>query len=97
LTNSAREGARWITIHPTDQAGALERISEEAERVGVSSSLLSDDGYNVIFSPNQSTYAAGDKVKVSVLYNFPLLFGAITGLPSIHFSASSTMVVLYDE
>jgi Flp pilus assembly protein TadG len=97
LTNAAREGVRWISIHPTDQAGAEARIAEEAERVGLEDGIILTDGYTVNFTPDQSNYAAGEKVKVSINYEYELLFGAITGLPAIDFTASSTMVVLYDE
>jgi Flp pilus assembly protein TadG len=97
LTNAAREGARWISIHPSDQAGAKARIASEAITVGLQDGLLVADGYGVSFSPNQNNYAAGDKVTVNVEYEYELLFGAITGLPAIPFTASSTMVVLYDE
>jgi Flp pilus assembly protein TadG len=97
LTNAAREGARWISIHPSDQAGAKARIAGEAATVGLQDGLLVENGYGVSFSPNQNNYAAGEKVTVNVEYEYELLFGAITGLPAIPFTASSTMVVLYDE
>jgi Flp pilus assembly protein TadG len=97
LTNAAREGVRWISIHPTDQVGARARIEEEAARIGLSEGIFLEDGYEVGFSPNQNDYNAGENVTVSVSYNYELLFGAITGLPAIPFTASSTMVVLYDE
>ena len=35
LTNAAREGARYISIHSTDQAGAKARITFEAASVGI--------------------------------------------------------------
>lgn len=97
LTNAAREGVRWISIYPSDQTGAKARIAEEAERVGLEDGIFVDGGYTVSFSPNQSDYDAGDKVTVNIDYEYEMLFGAITGLPAIPFTASSTMVVLYDE
>jgi hypothetical protein len=97
LTNAAREGVRWISIHPTDQDGARARVEEEALRVGLEDGIIIEDGYTVRFTPNQPEYAAGEKVTVNVDYNYEMLFGALTGLPQIPFSASSTMVVLYDE
>lgn len=66
-------------------------------RIGLTEGIFLEGGYEVSFSPNQSDYAAGENVRVSVTYNYELLFGAITGLPAIPFTASSTMVVLYDE
>lgn len=97
LTNAAREGVRWISIHPSDKVGAKARIYTEAQRVGVESSVLAEGGYVVSFSPDQSNYAAGDKVTIDVDYDYEMLFGTITGLPKLAFKASSTMVVLYDE
>jgi Flp pilus assembly protein TadG len=98
LTNADREGARWITIHPSDEAGARARVAEEAVRVGLTNGVLDQNWYGVSFSPPEGNkYKAGDKVTVTVEYEYKLLFGAITGLPAIHFAANSTMVVLYDE
>jgi Flp pilus assembly protein TadG len=98
LTNAAREGVRWISIHPKDQAGARDRVTDEAAQVGLTNEILSQNGYDVTFSsPDGSPYVAGEKVTVNVDYDYKLLFGLITGLPAIQFRASSTMVVLYDE
>jgi Flp pilus assembly protein TadG len=96
LTNAAREGARSITIYPSDQDLARDRIRAEASAVGLSDDLLAEHSYSVAFTPG-GPYAAGDKVTVSIDYTYELLFGAITGLPDVEFTASSTMVVLYDE
>lgn len=96
LTNAAREGARWISIYPNDQDGAEARVAQEADRVGLEDGLLADGNYEVRFEPDQSDYDAGDKVTVNVDYNYELLFGSLTGLPTVSFTASSTMVVLYD-
>lgn len=96
LTNAAREGARWISIYPNDQAGARARIAAEVESIGLSAGSPSDNGYAVSFSTD-SGYSIGSHVTVNVQYEYPLLFGAFTSLPNINFSASSTMVVLYDQ
>ena len=96
LTNASREGVRWITIHPTEKDLAIERVNAEAERVGLVDGIFAEGGYNISFTPSGS-YKAGDKVTVSIDYDYELLFGAVTGLPAIPFTASSTMVVLYDE
>lgn len=97
LTNAAREGVRWITIHPSDRIGAEFRIATESDRIGVKSGVLVEGGYDVRFTPNKLSYAAGEKVTVSVDYDYEMLFGTITNLPRIAFTASSTMVVLYDK
>ncbi len=97
LTNAAREGVRWVSIYPDDPAGALARTSLEAERVGLLyGAFEGDDNFTVEFAPNKSVYTAGDEVTVSISYEYELLFGAITGLPSVPFQARATMMVLYD-
>jgi hypothetical protein len=96
LTNASREGARSISIFPSDQAQARARILNEASTVGLSDDLLAENSYSVTFSPG-GPYEAGDHVTVNVRYDYELLFGAITGIPDIEITASSTMVVLYDE
>ncbi|HXF60975.1 MAG TPA: TadE/TadG family type IV pilus assembly protein [Caldilineaceae bacterium] len=97
LTNAAREGVRWISIHPDDPAGALARVNAETERIGLLyGDIGSDSDYTVNFSPLKDAYSAGEEVTVTIQYDYELLFGAITGLPSIPFSAHATMMVLYD-
>jgi Flp pilus assembly protein TadG len=91
LTNAAREGARWISINPTDPPGAQERIEQEAENNGG----ISAGSYTVTFSPNKSQYSAGEKVTVSINYEYEMLLGALTGLPDMPFEARATMTVLY--
>jgi Flp pilus assembly protein TadG len=97
LTNAAREGVRWVSIYPSDPAGALDRVKSEANRIGVSYGTIGTDGYSMTISPQKTHYSAGDKVTVHIEYDYELLFGALTGLPSVPFEASATMVVLYDE
>jgi Flp pilus assembly protein TadG len=95
LTNAAREGARSITIYPSNSSLATERIRAEAGTIGLADALESEDG-DISFSP-AGPYNAGDKVTVTVAYDYPVLFGAVPGIDVIEFSASSTMVVLYDN
>jgi Flp pilus assembly protein TadG len=91
LTNATREGARYISIHSTDEAGAKARISEEAGRIGLAEGALDQGGYQPTFT------FAGGTVTVAVAYHYKLLFGAIPGLVEIPFTATSTMVVLYTD
>jgi hypothetical protein len=48
-------------------------------------------------SPNKASYVAGERVTVTISYEYALLFGAVTGLPDVDFHPSATMVVLYSE
>ncbi len=91
LNNAAREGAGWLARHPTDSAGARALVAEEAARVGLSASQLT-----ITITPVQSSYQTGDDVTVQVACTYPLLFGALTQIPTISFNAQVTMRVLYD-
>ena len=95
LTNASREGVRWITLHPSDPDGAKARVAEEADRVGLEDGLFVDGGYTISFSPDQSSYSAGDKVTVNVDFEYELIFGAVTGRPEIPFTPSYTRGLLF--
>lgn len=97
LTNAAREGVRWVTIHPTDVNGALARVAVEADRAGLQNTGSPAGGIQVTFSPNQSSYTMGQDVTVSIRHDYPLMFGLITGIPEMPFEARATMTVLYPE
>ncbi len=97
LTNAAREGARWVTVYPGDVAGARARIAAEAGRIGLSDISLGGEGYTATFTPARTRYSAGETVTVRVAFDYELLFGALTGLPTVPFTAEATMVVLYDQ
>jgi Flp pilus assembly protein TadG len=97
LTNAAREGARWVSIYPNDVAGARARAAEEAARIGLEEGDISTNSITITFSPNKSSYTAGERVTVTVSHEYTLLFGAITGIPAVPFEATATMVVLYKE
>lgn len=91
LNNAAREGAIWLARYPTDSAGARTLITTEAARTGLSASQLT-----ITITPEQSQYQVGDSITVRVACVYPLLFGALTQIPTISFNAQVTMHVLYD-
>jgi Flp pilus assembly protein TadG len=95
LTNAAREGVRWVSVRPDDVDGALARVAVEADRIGLSAGELSAGGYAPSFVPEQAVYSAGDEVTLNIRYDYELMFGLITGLPEVPFTAHATMVVLY--
>ncbi|MCB0096022.1 MAG: pilus assembly protein [Caldilineaceae bacterium] len=98
LTNSAREGARWISTYPSDLSGAQTRILAEAARVHLGSADLA-----ISLNPAQTSYNAGQSVTVSISYDFPLTFlSTVNFIPnslptSIPLQAQATMRVLYDN
>jgi Flp pilus assembly protein TadG len=91
LATGAHEGARWLTTHPTDVTGAHSRVVAEANRAGVQAAALT-----ITITPAKSSYAAGDTVTVAVTHNYPLMFGAITGIGSVPFTVRAMMQVLYE-
>ncbi|MEM7133791.1 MAG: TadE/TadG family type IV pilus assembly protein [Chloroflexota bacterium] len=91
LTNSAREGARWMTIHPDDRSGSISRIHNEIQNIG-----LNPTDVQISFSPNQTSYESGDIVTIAVRHDYTLLFGAFTYLPPLQLDSRATMRVLYD-
>lgn len=92
LTNAAREGARWMTIHPNDRSGTLLRVHNEIQSIG-----LNPTDVQISFIPNRDDYASGDTVTIRVRHNYTLLFGAFTQLPPIPLNIDATMRVLYDS
>ena len=91
LGNAAREGARWLTTHPADPAGARTLVASEAARVGLSAGDIT-----TTITPVKSQYVAGDTVTVQVACLYPLLFGDLTGFATLSFNLQTSMRVLYD-
>lgn len=93
LTNAAREGGRWMTIHPADKDGTRSRIVYELNSAG-----LNESDVDIIFTPDQSRYESGETVTIQIRHDYTLLFGAFTEiLPTVPFNISASMRVLYDS
>lgn len=93
LTNAAREGSRWMTIHPADKQGTRSRIIYE-----LNSSGLSANDVDIVFTPDRNRYESGETVTIELRHNYALLFGAFTELiPTVPFKISASMRVLYDS
>jgi Flp pilus assembly protein TadG len=90
LTNAAQEGARWLTTHPSDSNGAQARVVAEVQQVGLAANEIT-----ITITPVKGTYIAGDLVTVQVDHSYIVLFGALTGLPSLPLRSKSVMRVLY--
>jgi Flp pilus assembly protein TadG len=91
LIDAAYEGARWLATHPSDLSGAQTRIVTTAGQAGVLGGALT-----VTFTPAASSYQPGDTVTVTLEHNHPLLFGALTSLPTLPIRTQATMRVLYE-
>ncbi len=90
LTNAAHEGVRWLTTHPTDVNGVRTQVVTETTKVGLPESAI-----RVTITPLKSSYQAGDMVTVKIQHSYSLLFGALTGIPTLPLTVHVTMRVLY--
>lgn len=90
MSNAAREGARWITLHPTDRAGGIERAAEEISTVGISSG-----DYRILVTPSKASYQQNDVVEVRIEYDYDVMFGAVPTLKDFTFVVKATMDVMY--
>lgn len=89
MLNATREGVRWLANNPDDLAGMNARVSTELARVG-----LTTEHVNATRIPEKLTYDSGDLVTLKLEYSYDLLFGALTGLPSLTLRTENTMAVM---
>lgn len=88
MLNATREGAMWLARHPTDLTGMEARIVGEIQQNG-----LTLDNIVITRTPSNSAYGSGDLVKITLEYRYPLLFGAITHMPSLTLRTEHTIRV----
>ena len=88
MLNATREGAMWLGRHPTDLPGMEARIASELQQSGL---LL--ENIVVTRTPQKGAYVSGDLVKVTLEYQYTLLFGAITRIPSLTLQTAHTIRV----
>ncbi|MEZ4725721.1 MAG: pilus assembly protein [Caldilineaceae bacterium] len=88
MLNATREGVIWLANNPDDLAGMNARISTELARV-----KLTLEHVNSTRVPEQASYDSGDIITLRLEYSYDLLFGALTGLPSLTLRTENTMVV----
>ncbi len=88
MLNATREGALWVSRNPDDLAGMTARLDTELEQIGLTVDLMT-----VSRTPNKTSYDPGDLITVDLAYPYPLLFGAVTGLPPLTLHTEHTMRV----
>lgn len=91
MSNAAREGARWITLHPTDRTGGIERAADEINAIGITSG-----DYRIIVTPSKSSYQQNEVVEVRIEYDYDIMFGALPKLKDFTFVVQADMNVMYD-
>jgi hypothetical protein len=72
-------------------AGAQTRVAAEAGEAGLQAGDIT-----VSITPAKSSYQTGESVTVTVAYNYTLMFGAFTSIPTMPMSAQVIMNILYD-
>ncbi len=91
LTNAARTGARFGSLHPTGYDSVRVRVVDFANNSGMAFTGVQLDASNV--SVVMST-APGASVVVTVDYDLPMYFGRVIGLNTIHIRRSAEMMVM---
>lgn len=84
ITNAAREGARYGSLHPADTGGIKARVVNEATESGVDIAM---DDVSVAGS------GAGNPIRVIVEYDFPLLTGFLASGGTIQLISSAEMII----
>lgn len=87
MLNATREGVFWFAT-TVDEAGMNTRITVELDRVGLTPADVS-----ITLVPAKESYEAGDIVTLNIEYSYELLFGELTGLPSLTLRTANTAVV----
>lgn len=88
LLNATREGAIWLAKNADDLTGMNTRIAGELQQVG-----LTTNDVMVLRVPEKTLYTSGDLVTVKVEYNYPAMFSAMTGIPSLTLQTAHTVRV----
>jgi Flp pilus assembly protein TadG len=86
LTNAAREGARYGTMHPDEYSAIVNRVIREADNSGVT---LTADRVTVT-----TTGVPGSPVVVTVQHDFSLLSSWLVGRRTLRLQGRAEMVVL---
>jgi len=86
ITNAARDGAYYGSMHSTDTTGIVQRVITEAQGSGVN--LTSS---NVTVS---TSGGVGNPLQVTVQLDFSMLSTFLLGRPTIHLTSRTEMVIV---
>ncbi len=95
ITNAAREGARYGSLHPTDPSTIAYRTLNEANGSGViiTGTTLTPANVSVTY-PAGGAYV-GNPIRVTVYCDMPLYFGGLIGLTTLRLAKEAEMVIMY--
>ena len=85
ITNAAREGAYYGSMHPLDGSGIQERVVSEAQNSGIT---LTADNVNI-----STSGLSGTPMCVTVHHDFALLTTWLVGRQTLHLESCAEMVV----
>lgn len=85
ITNAAREGAYYGSMHPSDLSGIAQRVISEAQDSGVA---LTEDNVAILTSGE-----SGTSMCVTVDYDFSLLTSLLPGDQIIQLRGCAEMVI----
>jgi len=86
ITNAARDGAYYGTMHATDISGIKQRVITEANGSGTTLTAA-----NVSVS---TTGVVGTPMRVTVTYNFGLLTSFLPGVTSLPLTGKAEMMII---
>ena len=86
ITNAARDGAYYGTMHPTETSAIIQRVLTEANGSGTSVTAA-----DVSVS---TTGAVGTPIRVTVTHDFALLTSFLPGLTSLHLTSKAEMMIV---
>lgn len=94
LSNAARVGARFGSIHPTWYDSIRVRVVDFANNSGMAFTGVTLAGSDVAIS---SSTVAGQPIVVTITYDLPLYFGRIVGLDTIRIVRRAEMMIMSSQ
>lgn len=88
MLNATREGALWLARNPDDLDGMNARITKELSRMELATSNMT-----ITRNPEKQVYDSGDIVTLTLEYDYQLVFGLITRIPTLTLHTEHTMRV----
>ncbi len=85
ITNAAREGASYGSMHPNDTTGIIQRTLTEAQSSGI---VLNASNVTIT-----TTRVSGTPMQVTVIYNFQLFWLSLLGRPTLSLRSAAQMVI----
>ncbi|NLG27010.1 MAG: pilus assembly protein [Chloroflexi bacterium] len=86
IQNASREGARYASRFPNNQASIVAATRAEAVNSGIPANMI-------LVTVSGLGAAGGQPIRVTTTYNYATFLGGLIGIPNMTLSASTEMVV----